>query len=960
MNQAHQKQNRLKAVETEGSSPNNTQRSKTESSHHEVQITPEQKAQEQLRQEVNLLATALGDMIREIEGEAIFDLVEKVRTTTKSLRTMSYETTRNPAEPNEEIELTRHSLQKKLASLRLEDAEKLLRAFTLYFQLINTAEEVHRVRVNRIRSASKETKVSYERPRNESIAAAIKKLKDDGWNYQQVRQFIEDLDIQLTLTAHPTEVKRQTVRIKLERIANNLKQLDYQLSPQEKRGRIQAIYAQIASLWRTRELLHRAPSVLDELKSALHYFEHSILKAVPRIMLDIEDALETYYPEDYIDNPLPAILSFRSWIGGDRDGNPFVSPESTKSAYAQQSELALTSYLEDLDRMVQNLSHWEERISLGEEFKAHFAEMIAALGDPVRFEEEPYRRYLSLMHRALSARLSDPQREIYPRGHEGYISDLKALENNLVADKSGRAAFAFVRPNLYRIRAFGFHLATLDLREHSKIHERIVADLLAYAGVCVSYSELDEEERVGVLEQEICHRRPLTPSDAKLDPESHRALSFLHLFKKLQRDYGEKATGSYIVSMTEGVSDILEVLLIAKEANLKEIDVTPLFETVNDLEQAPGIMAKLFQIGCYREHLQGRGVQEIMIGYSDSNKDAGFLAANWALYEAQEKLAALCKAEGIRLRLFHGRGTSIGRGGGPAGKAILAQPPGSIGGSMRMTEQGEALFERYGDIDLAHRHLEQVTHAFILSSAQEKANRFHLPEHYREALSQAAKKARAFYSGLLHAEGFLDFYHTVTPIEEISRLRIGSRPARRQGERSLSNLRAIPWVFSWTQCRANLPGWYSLGAGLSDTKLELLQEMYENWPFFRTLIDFAQMSLAKADMSIFASYCDLVPEGLRQTFWQGIYDEYCNTVSLIVEITGKDLLSDESTLARGIELRNPYVDSISYLQVELLKRLRQANQEDSIDSISSQDKELLEDTVLVSLIGIAAGMRNTG
>jgi phosphoenolpyruvate carboxylase len=398
---------------------------------------------------------------------------------------------------------------------------------------------------------------------------------------------------------------------------------------------------------------------------------------------------------------------------------------------------------------------------------------------------------------------------------------------------------------------------------------------------------------------------------------------------------------------------VLEVLLLAKQAGVQAIDVVPLFETVADLERAAEVLKQLFGLTPYRRHLATRPVQEVMIGYSDSNKDAGFLAANWALYRAQEEIAAVCKEAGVALRLFHGRGTSIGRGGGPAGQAILAQPPGSLGGRMRLTEQGEALAARYSDTDLAYRHLEQVTHAFILSSARDARELPTVPSAYREALSRAAKRAQQHYRALLETEGFLDFYHAVTPIEEISRLNVGSRPARRKGERTLASLRAIPWVFSWTQCRANLPGWYGLGSGLEVIDVETLQAMYREWPFFRTIADFAQMSVAKADMGVFARYCELVPAPLRETFWPMIREEYERSRAALERASGRPLLENDRTLARSIELRNPYVDPISHLQVELLGRLRSLPE-------GSDEKGALEYAVRVSLLGIAAGMRNTG
>lgn len=899
---------------------------------------------DQLRADVDFLGSALGTVITELEGKKFFNLVEKVRGLTKDLRSEH-----DPALVAE--------LRAELADMSLGTAERLLRAFTVYFQLINLAEEIHRVRVNRLR----EGQATLEEPRSESVAAAVKSLRDQGWAQDEVRRFIENLDIQLTLTAHPTEVKRYTVRLKLERISSALRRLgEHALSPQAKELLQEEIFAEIATLWQTRELFTQKPTVIDEVKSALYYYNRSLLEAVPRLMLDMESSLEDYYGKSELDAPLSPVVKFRSWIGGDRDGNPFVTPEITKEAYRLQSEIAMAAYLDDIDLMVQRLSQWEERVTLTRSFRENLETLIEAQGLPSRFVGEPYRQKLIFMHRALKAEEAEPLPANaaspdtgYPGNASGYQADLGLVETTLKLGQGQRAARAFVRPARYRATAFGFQLASLDLREHSRFHELAVADLLAYAGVTDEYTSLDEDARVELLANELISKRPLAPADAELNEETYRALEFLSVFKQVQQKYGKGSTGGYVVSMTEGASDVLEVLILAKQAGLSEIDAVPLFETGEDLLNAPRILTQLLGLEVYRNHVAARGVQEVMIGYSDSNKDVGFLAANWALYQAQEGIAEVCKKEGIPLRIFHGRGTSIGRGGGPTGQAILAQPPGSLNGRMRLTEQGEALSERYADPDLAHRHLEQVAYAFILSSARDARELPDLPQHYRDELGRAANASREKYRAFLEADGFLDFYHTVTPIEEISRLNVGSRPARRRGEQSLQNLRAIPWVFSWTQCRANLPGWFGLGTGLAVLDDETLRDMYASWPFFGTIIDFAQMSLAKADLGIFESYLELVPDDLRTTFWPIIHDEYELTVGQIERATGLGLLEHDATLTRAIDLRNPYVDPISYLQVELLKRLRNLPSE-------SPEREDLDYAVLVSLLGISAGMRNTG
>jgi phosphoenolpyruvate carboxylase len=894
-----------------------------------------------LRADVDYLGSSLGNVLKELEGEHLFDLVERVRSLTKRLR----------GEPGR-AEL-QAELQAILAGLSLGDADRLLRAFTVYFQLINLAEEIHRVRVNRIREGAS----TAESPRSESVAAAVKVLRDQGWSRSEVRRFIEGLDIELTMTAHPTEVKRYTIRLKLERIASAMRRLsEHALSTGQRRALEDEIYAEITTLWQTRELFAAKPTVMDEVKSALYYYRRSLLEAVPRLMLDMEGALETYFgAED--EAPLPQVIRFRSWIGGDRDGNPFVQPETTREAYRLQAEVAVQRAIADVDGLVQRLSQWERRILLTPRFRDDLEELNSRHGRPERFSGEPFRQKLFHMHSFLS---DEARRDAgtgggsaYPGGPQGFEHDLAMIEETLVQGEGGRAARAFVRPLRYRASAFGLHLAAIDLREHSRVHEAAVADLLRYAGVSERYQELGEPERVSLLADELATRRPLVPEGAALEPETDRALAFLEALRDARDRYGSFAVGSYIVSMTEGTSDVLEVLVLAKQAGFSDLDVTPLFETEDDLDRAPKVLAELFALPAYSEHVGRRGIQEVMIGYSDSNKDAGFLAANWALFRAQEGVAKACREAGLALRLFHGRGTSIGRGGGPSGQAILAQPPGSLNGRMRMTEQGEALSERYSDPDLAHRHLEQVAHAFILSSARDARPLAELPERYRDAMSRASRRAQRRYRELLEAPGFLDFFHQVTPIEEISRLQIGSRPVRRKGDKSLSNLRAIPWVFSWTQCRANLPGWYGLGSGLAELADGELQEMYREWPFFRTIVDFAQMSLAKADLGIFESYLQLVDPAVRERFWPLIREEHALSVERVERTTGSPLLEHDPTLARAIELRNPYVDPISHLQVELIKRLRAATGE-------NDERADMEYAVQVTLIGISAGLRNTG
>ncbi|HEX7041160.1 MAG TPA: phosphoenolpyruvate carboxylase [Trueperaceae bacterium] len=894
---------------------------------------------ERLRADVDFLGTCLGDVLREQEGEGLFALVERVRGLTKAIR----------AARGADTSAQRAELHELLRGLETSTAEKLLRAFTVYFQLVNLAEEVHRVRVNRERGIS----ATRESPRSESVAAAIRSLRDSGWSAAEARRFVDSLDVQLTLTAHPTEVRRYTVRLKLERISAALRHLgETRLGPQRRQELVDEIYAEVTSLWLTREVNDERPTVLDEVKSALYYYRRSLLDAVPRLMRDVDDALAEYYgPEGGRGGQMRPIVRFRSWIGGDRDGNPYVTPEVTREAYALQSRVALERYLADVDLLVQRLSQHEDRVALSAAFRDDLARLDERHGESRRFPGEPFRRKLEHVHRFLSAELAEEGR--YPGGAAGYADDLRLVEDTLAQAQAARLAAVFVRPARYRADAFGFALAPLDLREHSTVHERVVGELLALAGLTPDYAALPEAERVALLCDVLGSPRPLVPPWAELSAETAKALGSLGVLREQRERFGAGAVGATIVSFTNAPSDVLEALLLAKEAGLPDIDATPLFETLADLRRAPEVMRRLYELPVYRDHLARRGVQEVMIGYSDSNKEVGFLAANWALYQAQEGLSRVSREAGVPLRLFHGRGTSIGRGGGPAGQAILAQPPGSLGGRMRMTEQGEALSDRYADPDLAHRHLEQVVHAFILSSARDARERTELPASYREAAERVAEAGRAKYRALVEGEGFLDFFRSVTPIDEIGRLNVGSRPASRGKGGSLEELRAIPWVFAWTQCRANLPGWYGVGTGLAALPDGLSAELYREWPFFRTVVDFAQMSLAKADMDVFRSYLTLAPEALARRFGGDVLEEFELSVAQVERAAGARLLANDPVLARSIELRNPYVDPISHLQVELLRRLR-ASPEDSID------RQPLSYAVRVSLIGISAGMRTTG
>ncbi|GAA5532423.1 phosphoenolpyruvate carboxylase [Deinococcus aluminii] len=826
-----------------------------------------------LSSDVNVLGRTLGQVLREQEGECFFDLVERTRALVREVRA-----------GGDDAELRR-----LLEGLDEPTAENLVRAFTWYFQLVNLAEEYERVRV-----------LSQTRGvRPQSIEQALTELKAQGVTAEEVEALLTRLNLGLTFTAHPTEMRRRTVRNHLVEVARDIPDLDGE--------GLERVAAHVEAMWSTPELRRLKPTVLDEVKGGLTYIA-SIAQALPELQRDLARAFGQVYGRE-TDSRLP--LSFSSWMGGDRDGNPFVTPEATRETLALHRERARELLLAAVRQAYTDLSQEE--------------------GQPGEDGQEAYRLELRELHNAI--RDGEPV-DLVPR--------LEALKTRLHEGGQHRSADLLLTPLLTFARVFGQHLVSLDLREHSAQTGAAVARLLAGAGVEPDYLNLPEHAKLDVLTRELRSRRPLWPAGEALPEELEAAIGPIREVQAATRIAGPRAFGRYIISMSESVSDVLEPLLLAREVGFRILPV-PLFETLDDLERAPQIVWELLSVPEYRAVLGG-DVQEIMLGYSDSNKDAGFLAANWALHEAQRKISDVCRRAGIPWRFFHGRGTSIGRGGGPASRAILGQPAGTIDAGLRITEQGEALADKYSHPVLARRNLEQALYGLLLAAARPAENP---PVEWTSAMTRAAQASAAAYRALVHDPDFLPFFEAVTPIHEIARLNIASRPVRRPGAPSLGNLRAIPWVMSWTQNRANLPGWYGLAEGLREIGPDLARQMYAQWPFFRTVLDNAQMSLAKSDFLIFAEYLRLSGEHRLAGQLRAAYDE---TVRLVQEAVGAELLANEPRLRESIKLRNPYIDPIHRIQVELLHRARSA--EGGLDEY--------ERPLLLSLQGIAAGVRNTG
>jgi len=876
---------------------------------------------EQLKREVDLLGRALGKAIRTLSGQRFFELEEQVRELTKALR-LSYS------------EAAHRQLLGIVGALSLTEAENMIRAFSTYFHLVNLAEERQRVRVNRER----EKRSTLNSPRGESFLALVGQLKAQGLNYEQTVGLLSQLRLHLTFTAHPTETRRRTQRYHIGEIEKLLE-----------RGDDTAIEPRVALLWGTYELRKSRPTVEDEVKGGLFYTTYTLWQAIPRLVDGLEQAVEAHYGKR---PDLSPPLVFRSWIGGDRDGNPNVLPSVTGWAQSYARETAIRKFVEDVDGLIRDLSLTEDRVTIGRDMRLALEDQARHLQLPERFQGEPYRQFAMGLRYKLRSLLGEQPGPGYS-GTREFIADLQKAERSLHQLGLGEISRATVRPLRLNAEAFGLELVSLDLREESHALTDAVAELFRIAGVHEHYGALDPLQREVLLTQELNTARPLAPVGYR--PQTRPLQTALEALRQW------RARGAHVVSMTHHASDLLEVVLLAREVGLYRpgralpFDVVPLFETLDDLQRAPEVVARLLDNPVFKAHVQGRGGLEVMIGYSDSNKDAGFLAANWALYQAQEAITATAKNRGVQVYYFHGRGTSTARGGGTAGRAIASLPPGTVGSRMRLTEQGEALADRYAHPELAYRNLEQMLYHMALASARDLYGQAEpLRTEWREAIERAAQRSTEAYRELLFRPGFFEFYEQLTPIREIGTLNIASRPVYRSGRvREIKDLRAIPWVMSWTQVRLLIPGWYGLAEGLEEIPLPLRQEMFAQWPFFATTLDSAAIALAKADLRIAREYLRLVQPELAERFFPGIAEAFEKTRLILEQTFQNTLLFNHPVLARQTELRNPYVDPISQVQVELLERYRRTPPE-------APERTGLERALMLSLLGIAAGLRNAG
>ena len=947
-------------------------------------------ADRQLRRTVRQLGNVLGETIVEQEGKAIFDLVEELRALTRAQR-------QGDRDAGPRIE----QLTADLVS-DFDSTLGVLKAFTTYFQLVNLAEEQQRVRVIRQRTAEAE---EIDRHMPETIAEAVRRLRKGGTPPSEVGRLLDEMLIKPVFTAHPTEAKRRTILLKLLDLTRLLRELDtHVLLPSEERDNWNQIREIVVSLWQSDVNRDRRPDVLDEVREGLYFFDTTLFDLVPEIYSELGHALEREFPESIFgeedeegSDRLPTFLRYGSWIGGDRDGNPFVTQDVTEDALRQQKEQALELYRRTVVGMYGHLSVANTRGAFSQAFLESLAgDLESAPPSDIarleRFSLEPYRQKMILIYRRLGATLAQnreawqtqrPDPWAYSNADE-FIADLELIQVSLRQNKGDRLAEGRFARLVQQARIFGFHLASMDIRQHSDRHLEAVAELVnryyraQYPDF--DYLALSEDERTRLLVEEIESPRPLT---ARLlySNDTNETVALFRLIRQAHERIAPQAIGAYIISMTTSVSHVLEVLLLAKDAGLfGRIDIAPLFETIDDLVRAPVVMRALFESPIYRKHLAQRdNCQEIMIGYSDSNKDGGYLRSSWSLYQAQERLAQICSAYDVKLTLFHGRGGSIGRGGGPANRAILAQPPGSVQGRIKLTEQGEVISARYSNRAIAKRHLEQLVNAVLIAScgshhdvvsdSSGSENSLHsVSEDWVRILEGTSELSERKYRALVEKPAFLSYFHEATPIEQLAQMNIGSRPAKRRQTSDISDLRAIPWVFAWTQSRVNLPGWYGLGTGLQAEpahRMAVLREMYQNWPFFRTVIDRAQLSMRRADMPIASLYASLAEDATRTAIFGEIMEEFRRTERIILEITGQTaLLDNEPWLQRSINLRNPYVDPLNYIQVALLSKQRTGDEQQLNDAQAGREgtKEdpRLRQAILLSINGIAAGLQATG
>ncbi len=907
-----------------------------------------------LREDIRLVGRLLGDTVRDQEGAAVFDLIERIRQSAIRFH-------------RDEDHGARAELERLLDNLTRDQTLHIVRAFSYFSHLANIAEDQHHIRRSRAHARAGSP------PREGSVAQALDDIGSGPEAAAQLRALLAGAHVVPVLTAHPTEVQRKSILEAEMEMAGLLDHRDrLELTPEEAADTNEALRRVVLRLWRTRMLRTAKLSVRDEVLNGLSYYDHTFLTELPRLYCEIEDLLAARDPACGAE--LPTFLRMGSWIGGDRDGNPYVTASVLREALRLQSARALSHYLEMTHQLGAELSMTTRLVAVSDALR----DMAQGSGDTSAHRaDEPYRQAIVGIYARLAAtareldQMEALRHAVAPAAAyaspEEFAADLAVINDSLVANGLGALARGRLRRLRRAVQVFGFHLATLDLRQNSDVHECVVAELLAAAVPGCDYLALDEDERIALLVAELTSARPLASPYLEYSAQTSSELDIVRSACEGRQRYGARAFANYVISKTDSVSDILEAALLLKEggllhpgAGLIDVDVVPLFETIDDLSRCGEIMERLFSLPAYMRLLASRqGVQEVMLGYSDSNKDGGFLTSGWELYKAELKLVEVCRRHGLRLRLFHGRGGSVGRGGGPSFEAILAQPPGAVQGQIRITEQGEVIGSKYANPEVGRRNLEILAAATVQASRHSLDPSNQAPAEFIEALEQLSAHAFKAYRGLVYeTEGFERYFRESTVVAEIANLNIGSRPASRKASTRIEDLRAIPWVFSWAQCRLMLPGWYGFGTAMAawraqdgDAALALARRMHREWPFFRSLLSNMDMVLAKTDIAIASRYAALVSDtALGEAIFARLRAEWQASIDALLAISGQQaLLESNPLLARSIRNRFPYLDPLNHLQVELIRRLR-----------AGSDDERVKRSIHITINGIAAGLRNSG
>jgi phosphoenolpyruvate carboxylase len=906
-----------------------------------------------LRYDMRLLGRILGEILRTQEGDAVFDLVERIRQTAIRFR-------------READQGARQELQSMLGELAADRAVTVIRAFGHSSHLANIAEDQHHIRRTRAHA------ITGDRPRQGTMAWALRRAQERGVARERLVAYFAQALCSPVLTAHPTEVRRRSSIDREMEIARLLDERDrIEFTPDELAANRRALRRAVLILWQTSLLRDSRLRVIDEVENGLAYYDYTFLRELPRLYADLEDQLGVVDPA-WNGLDIASFLRLGSWIGGDRDGNPFVGAEVLGETLARQSERALRFYLDELHRLGSELSLDDRMVEVSEALRLlaeHAADPSSNRG------HEPYRRAIVGLYARLAATAAALGHRLSLRhavaaappyaDAAALKADLDTLSDSLSANGSASLASGRLRHLRRAVDVFGFHLASLDQRQNSDVHERVVAEILKAADAGADYAALAVDARVALLRAEIASARPLVSPHLPYSEETTKELATFRAAAEGRRKYGADAVRHVIISKASDESDLLEVAVLLKEVGLLhprearlEVDIVPLFETIADLQGCAGVMDRALSLPDYAQLVRSRGnVQEVMLGYSDSNKDGGYLTSIWELNKAQIALVEVFRRHGVRLRLFHGRGGSVGRGGGPSYQAILAQPPGTVQGAIRLTEQGEVIAAKYANPEVGRRNLETLAaatlEATLLADGQAPP-----PAAYLAAMEALSQQAYAAYRGLVYeTEGFERYFRESTVVDEISKLNIGSRPASRSKSQRIEDLRAIPWVFSWSQCRLMLPGWYGFGSAvrawteMHADGLAILRNMYRDWPFFRSALSNMDMVLAKSDVAIASRYAELVADAaLRRSVFERLRTEWqASRETVLAIMQQKEPLDGNPLLARSIRNRFPYIDPLHHVQIELLKRHR-----------AGDDSRHVVEGIHLTINGIAAGLRNSG